>query len=113
MSGEAKCPAAAPAEAADEELTARSRQFQPVVCRRVQVRSNLIRVEFAYGFPDRVFREGIRAAAVCSHAGEQVGRDGDVARGSDVVGQILHSIRHAKYFVGTQQSWRGALRMSI
>ena len=67
-----------------------------VVSDSLQVRVLLIRRELADGPHRAAFRKIRRAAAVGRHAGEQVRRDRDVAGRRDLIGEVLHPVRHAE-----------------
>ena len=100
MGGEGEGLAAAPAEAGDEELAVGGGQLLAVVGGGVEVGGDLVGGEAGDGLGDRVLRrEGVGAAAVGAGAGEQVGRDDDVALGGELVGHLLGPVAEAEDLV--------------
>ena len=67
----------------------------------------------ADGFHGFAFGEAVAAAAVRAHAGEQVGGDGDIACGGELVSEILDPIGHAKDFVDDKHDRRFAFGFGI
>ena len=99
IGGEAERLASAPAEARNKEFAARSRELQRVIGCGIQVCSHLVRIQMADGLHRFVARKIRAAAAVRAHAGEQVGSDRDVAGRGDLIREVLHPVRHSKYFM--------------
>src|SRR2546425_784247 len=81
IGGEAKGLSAAPAKAADEELAVRGGDLQGILRRGIQVRRHLVWIQVAYCFHRFALSKIAATAAAGAHAGEEVGRNGDVARG--------------------------------
>jgi len=85
------------------------RNFHCVVRSGVQVRGHLVGIQVADGFHRFAFGKIAAAAAVWTHAGEEIRRDRNVARGGNLVRQVLHPVGHAEDFVDDQDDGRFVL----
>src|SRR5258708_10696977 len=70
-------------------------------------------IEVVYRFSGLAVRKMGAAPAVRPHSGKQIGRDGDVAGFSDLIGEILHPVGHAEDFVDDEHYGRLTLRLRI
>ncbi len=93
---------ASPAEAPHEKFSRRSRQLEGVIGHRVEIGHDLIRRQVTDRLHDFVRLEALGAFAARRHAGEQVGRHGNVSGGGKLIRHFLHPIAHAEYFVDDQ-----------
>src|SRR5580698_5433816 len=103
-----------PAKTSDSKLAIRRRQLLGVIGSSIQIGSDGIRIETGNGFDGRILIWKCAAsAAIGTEAREQVGRDGNVASGGQIIRHAARPIAEAKDFVNYQHDRRFFLYLRI